>query len=49
MSSIEVQVAGAFRSARSVRPARTLDVKADGGYSAVTLPALNDYDVIVLE
>jgi hypothetical protein len=49
MSSIEVQVAGAFRSARSVRPARKLDLKAEGGYSAVTLPVLNDYDVIVLE
>ncbi|MFB3825982.1 MAG: hypothetical protein ACE15B_04400 [Bryobacteraceae bacterium] len=46
---IRIEVAGRHARARSVRHPRQLEVETGGGYSAFTLPRLDDYEVIVLE
>lgn len=49
MSELRIQVAGGFKSARSLRTAGTLPVELKDGYAAFTLPRLSDYELIVLE
>ena len=48
MRHIRVGIAGKFRSARSLRLGRNLDLVADGRYASFTLPALDEYDAVVL-
>ena len=48
MSAIRIQVAGAFRSARVVTTGKDLPLSRSGGYSAFTLPALGQYELIEL-
>jgi hypothetical protein len=49
MESIHVQVAGAFRTARTIRMPGDLAVRTSGGYTEFTIPRLNDYELVVLE
>jgi hypothetical protein len=49
MSNIQVQLAGAFKSARTLRTPGKLAIKVSNGYAAFTLPQLNDYELVVLE
>jgi hypothetical protein len=49
MNSIHISVAGAFKSARTVRVPGSVAVRANQGYSEITLPGLSDYELIVLE
>ncbi|MFN0118916.1 MAG: alpha-amylase family protein [Blastocatellia bacterium] len=49
MSGIEIQLAGAFKTARTVRAPGNLSVKNSAGHSTFTIPALSDYELIVLE
>jgi len=48
MSGIEVQVKGAFRSARAIRAGRDLAVTRAGEYSAFTVPSLVEYELVEL-
>ncbi len=49
MSGIQVQVAGAFKTARTLRTPGNLAVKVNNGYSEITIPNLSDYELVVLE
>ncbi len=49
MGSIHVQVAGEFRSARTLRTPRTIAVRTAGGYSEFTVSGLKDYELVVLQ
>jgi hypothetical protein len=49
MSGIHVQVAGAYRSAKTVHAPRRLDVRANHGYVQFTIPHLADYELVVIE
>ncbi len=49
MSSILVQVAGAFKSGMTVRSPGSIAVRASQGYSEFTIPRLSDYELVVLE
>lgn len=49
MSNIQVQVAGAFKSAKTVRMPGNLAVKASNGFTEFTIPQLTDYELIVIE
>jgi hypothetical protein len=49
MSGIQVQVAGAFKTAKTIRRPGSLEVKADKGYTEFTIPLLSDYELVVLE
>ena len=49
MSDIHVQVAGAFRSAKTLRTPGNLATKIEKGYSRFTIPHLSDYELVVLE
>jgi hypothetical protein len=49
MNSIHIAVAGAFKSARTIRAPGSVVVRASQGYSEITLPGLSDYELIVLE
>jgi hypothetical protein len=49
MSNIQVQVAGSFKTAKSLRTPGNLPVKLNNGYAEFTLPQLTDYELIVLE
>jgi hypothetical protein len=49
MSNIQVQLAGAFKSARTLRTPGKLAIKVSNGYAEFTLPQLNDYELVVLE
>lgn len=46
MSNIEVQVKGAFHSAKAVRSGRELPVSRHGDYSGFTVPSLAEYEMI---
>ncbi len=48
MGPIQVRVAGAYRSARTVRAPRNLQVQVNQGYSGFTVPHLLDYELVVL-
>jgi hypothetical protein len=49
MTAIQVQVAGAFQSAKAVRSPGSIPVRAAKGYTEFTIPALKDYELVVLE
>jgi hypothetical protein len=49
MRGIEVEVAGKFSRARAVRKSRELVVRQRGEYSGLSIPELEDYEVVVLE
>ena len=49
MNDIHLEVAGAFRRARTVRTPGSLAVKTDQGYTSITLPRLSDYEIVVLQ
>ena len=49
MSGITLRVAGAFRSARIVRGRQVLTVRREGAYSTVTLPRLEQYELVEFE
>jgi hypothetical protein len=48
MAAIQVEVKGAFNSARMASGGRQLPLRKSGGYSSFTLPNLDTYDVVVL-
>jgi hypothetical protein len=48
MSGIQVQVAGAYRSAKIVSSAKSLPVRQNAGYTEFTLPALAQYELVEL-
>ena len=49
MNSIRVEIAGAFKSAKTVRTPGSIAIRANGGYSELTIPRLTDYELLVLE
>ena len=49
MHDISIDLDGSFTRARSVRLERDLPLSKAGGRSKLTLPALGDYDMVVLE
>jgi hypothetical protein len=49
MSDIQVQVAGAFKSAKTIRTPGSVAVTVKNGYAAFTIPQLKDYELVVLE
>jgi hypothetical protein len=49
MSGIQVQIAGAFKTAKTVRRPGSLEVRVDKGYTEFTIPHLSDYELVVLE
>jgi hypothetical protein len=48
MSGIQVEMQGAFGSARMVSSNRELPIRRIAGYTSFTLPTLDTYDVVVL-
>ena len=49
MKDIHVSVADAFQTAKTVRTSGTLPVHHAGGYSGIVIPALRDYELVVLQ
>lgn len=49
MPAIRVQVAGSFRTAKTIRSSGSLTVRVEQGYSEFTIPHLADYELVVLE
>ena len=49
MNGIQVQVAGAFKTAKTLRTPRSLTVRLNQGYSEFTIPQLSDYELVVIE
>jgi hypothetical protein len=49
MSNIRVQVAGVFKTAKTLRSPGNLAVKVSGGYTEFMLPQLTDYELVVIE
>jgi Hypothetical glycosyl hydrolase 6 len=49
MSDIQIQVAGAFKTAMTLRAQGSPAVKIDKGYTEFTIPRLTDYELVVLE
>jgi len=49
IEGIRVEVAGQFRSAVTMRKPARLPVVVRDGYTAFTIPQLNDYEMVVLE
>jgi hypothetical protein len=49
MSNIQVQLMGAFKTAKTLRTPGRLPVKQNGGYVEFTLPQLTDYELVVIE
>jgi putative glycosyl hydrolase-like family 6 (GHL6) protein len=49
MSGIRVQVAGAFKTAKTLRTPRSLTVRVNQEYSEFTIPQLSDYELVVIE
>jgi hypothetical protein len=49
MSGIRVRVAGAFKTARTLRAPGSLPVRLDNGYAEFTIPQLTDYELVILE
>ncbi len=48
MTDIEVNVKGDFHSANAVRSGQNVNVANNNGYSQFTLPALDEYELVVL-
>jgi hypothetical protein len=49
MSDIHIQVAGAFKTAKTLRRPASLAVNVDKGYAGFTIPNLSDYELVILE
>jgi hypothetical protein len=49
MKDIQVEVAGDFRTATTVRKPGNLTVKTVGGHSRFTVPQLLDYELVILK
>ena len=49
MSGIRVQVAGAFKTGRTVRSPGAVALRPSEGYTELTIPLLSDYELVVLE
>lgn len=49
MSNIRVQIAGAFRSAKTLRTPGKQSLKTLNGYTEFTIPTLADYELVVLD
>ena len=49
MSDIHVKVAGAFRTAETLRMGGSLAIRVDKGYAEFTIPHLSDYELVVLK
>jgi hypothetical protein len=49
MKDIHVALAGPFTSAKTVREDGDLKVRRTGGYSEIVIPALRDYELVVLQ
>lgn len=49
MRNIQIEVAGEFTRAETVRNASKIPVHAHGGYTQITIPELNDYELVVLK
>ncbi len=49
MRDIRAQVAGVFKTARTVRTPGDLAVRSNDGYTEFTIPLLKDYELVVLE
>jgi len=49
MSGIQIQVAGVFKSAKTLRTPGSLAIKVDKGYTEFTIPHLSDYELVVLD
>ncbi len=49
MSNIQIQLAGEFKTARTLRKPGNLAVKAHNGYVEFTVPQLTDYELVVFE
>ena len=49
MRDIRVELRGDFHSAHTVRNASTLKLRKDGDYTVFTVPALADYELVVIE
>ena len=49
MSRMQIQIAGSYKNAKSVREPKSLPVRVSGGYTEITLPRLSDYELVVLE
>ena len=48
MQAIHIRIAGDFHSAKTVRSPGTLPLEAASGYTAFTIPKLEDYELVVL-
>ena len=48
MRDIQIEVAGEFKKAETVRNASDLPVHVHAGYTQITLPELKDYELVVL-
>jgi len=46
---LQVQVAGVFKSAKTLRTPGSLAIKVENGYSQFTIPHLSDYELVVLD
>jgi hypothetical protein len=49
MSGIHIEVAGAFKTARTLRHAAKLAIDVNQGYAGFTIPDLSDYELVILE
>jgi len=49
MSDIRFEVAGPFRTAKTIRNPRQIAIQMHGGYALFTIPELVDYELVVLE
>ncbi|MBS1809668.1 MAG: beta-galactosidase [Acidobacteria bacterium] len=49
MMNIQVQLAGAFKTAKTLRTPGNLTIKSNNGYAEFTIPQLNDYELVILE
>ncbi|MBL8175422.1 MAG: hypothetical protein JNK48_12180 [Bryobacterales bacterium] len=48
-SAIDIELTGSFRTAKSLRSPQSLPLRANRQTTALTLPVLHDYELIVLE
>jgi hypothetical protein len=49
MSDIQAQVAGVFKTAKTLRSPGNLSIKVNEGYTEFTIRRLSDYELVVLE
>src|SRR5262249_6009293 len=49
MGGVRVEIAGVFKTARTLRSPGSLPVKQNNGYAEFTIPHLTDYELVTLE